>query len=180
MMKIAFPYRQEEAEQAVLWLLNRHNGKMDVMKLLKLLLFADLRHLARYGRPIVGGGYKAMQYGPVANDLYKTMDTDVPSDAPYPYAREGNAVKAKQMANEDFLSESDLEVLEEVDCEYGKKDTFALSDITHELGSWRRNYTASGRAAPISYEDFLSDLGEEGEAIYDLVREDCEARLSLG
>ncbi|MGD0679946.1 MAG: Panacea domain-containing protein, partial [Polyangiaceae bacterium] len=69
---IEFEYDEERARHATLWLLQEH-GTLDHIKLLKLVVLADVEHLKRYGRPIVGGEYFAMEHGPVASQLYDEL-----------------------------------------------------------------------------------------------------------
>jgi uncharacterized phage-associated protein len=178
-MSVAFPYDQERATQAVLWLLAQHGGKLPVLKLMKLVFFADRLHLARYGRPIVGGRYVAMPYGPVASELKDDVDEPKP---PRPaFEREGNDVKALGAYDEDVLSDSDLEVLAETNAKYGRLDTFRLRDLTHELEAWRKNYKegAEKRSFPLPYEDFFADLDDEARQMLAIIEEDCEARTAL-
>ena len=52
-----------KALEVVLWFANREPG-IDVHRVLKLLFFADIRHLNRYGRPVVGDNYCALHWGP--------------------------------------------------------------------------------------------------------------------
>src|SRR5687768_7143135 len=46
------------------------SGGIDHLKLQKELYIAHGIHLAVTGRPLVGGGFKAWQYGPVSPDVY--------------------------------------------------------------------------------------------------------------
>ena len=73
--KIRFKYDADKAGQAILWLLHRHGGSMDKLKLIKLFFYADRLHLLRYGRPIVGGHYFAMNFGPVSSELKDIVDS---------------------------------------------------------------------------------------------------------
>lgn len=199
-MPVTFPYDRPRAHQGALWFLHRHGGTLDVLKLVKLLFFADRLHLWRYGRPITGGEYKALPHGPVAAQLLddlsegcETVGYRPPQGAsggilmestPFPFVREGQRIRAGEPLNDDFLAESDLEVLEEVDREYGLKDAITLRGLTHELKVYAKNWRADSgpRAFPIAYEDFFDDLpqGDPRRAMLDIMREDCEARESLG
>jgi uncharacterized phage-associated protein len=179
MRQISFTYNRDKAVQAALWLLNKHGGEMDRLKLVKLLFFADRNHLARYGRPIAGGPYNAMKYGPVCSEFLNEVNATV-SPPTIPIEIREHKLLAKAIANEDILSESDIEILEEVDREYGKHDTFALAEITHSLKAWESNYPdkAANTSHPLPYEDFFLDL--EDDSILELIRDDQEAWNELG
>lgn len=55
--------------QAVLYVVNRLKRR-DFHKIFKVLYFADRTHLIKYGRPITGDTYIAMEYGPVPSMIY--------------------------------------------------------------------------------------------------------------
>src|ERR1035437_4739698 len=116
-MPIRFDYDTARAANAVLWLLSSHGGRLNQGKLMKLVFFADRRHLELYGRPIVGGNYVALENGPVTKELhrqFKTADAKLAA-----FHREGDTVVANGSYDEAELSQSDLEVLQEIDREIG-------------------------------------------------------------
>jgi len=171
---ITFPYDRNKATQAILWLLHRNGGAMDKVKLVKLVYLADWNHLIRYGRPIVGGSYRAMKLGPVSSELLDHIE-ETNSD----FATEQYRVLAKTIANEEFLSESDIEVLDEVYNKYHSVGSFKLVDITHHFKAWDKNYPDknSNTSYPLPYEDFFLDA--EDKSMLDIIREDQEARDML-
>ena len=177
MLPISFPYDGVRASHAARWLLSRHGGKLDRIKLIKLVFLADRLHLARYGRPIVGGQYFALVHGPVPSEFYsaiKTGQLDGVAEAVYPQ------IKAINEADEDYLSESDVEVLRETDDQYGSWDTFRLRDLTHEFVAWSNNYKDGTSPRPIPYEHFFDDLPPEEREMLDLILDDQEAEAALG
>ena len=62
-------FNTEKSLQAVLYVANRLKRR-DFHKIFKVLYFADREHLAKYGRPITGDTYVAMEYGPVPSMIY--------------------------------------------------------------------------------------------------------------
>lgn len=169
--KMKFAYNRKKAIHVLLWFLNKHCGKLNRVKLVKLVFFADREHLAKYGRPIVGGNYYALPYGPVCSELLTDIQ-DSDSDATLPFENDSHDIcSLESHVNEDILSESDIEVLETIEREYGIHDPFKLSDITHELKAYKKNDPEAkgvGRL-PLSYEDFFLDLKDTSilELIYD-------------
>jgi uncharacterized phage-associated protein len=173
---IRFPYDRERAVNAVLWLLGRHNGTLEKLKLVKLLFYADRAHLAKYGRPITGGMYSAMPHGPVASALYddlKSWDCDVQHA---PVRISGKHVTARKQLDAESLSESDVEILTQIDREYGGLSALALRAMTHRLKAYKKNFHpgAGIRSFPLPYEDFFLDLPKN--SILDILRDDQEAR----
>src|SRR5438552_12746259 len=62
-----FSFSHRKATQALNFFAQRAGGSINKMKALKLVYFTDRYHLRRYGRPVVGDEYVAMNYGPVAS-----------------------------------------------------------------------------------------------------------------
>lgn len=66
----------EKAVAAMLYVASHIPG-VRFHKLLKVIYFAELKHLANYGRPITGDRYVAMKDGPVASWLYDLLKKNV-------------------------------------------------------------------------------------------------------
>ncbi|MCB1234479.1 MAG: SocA family protein, partial [Verrucomicrobiae bacterium] len=64
-MNLTFAHRK--ATQALNFFARKETGRINKLKALKLVFFADRCHLRRYGRPITNDRYLAMNYGPVAS-----------------------------------------------------------------------------------------------------------------
>ena len=171
--QISFPYDRNKAVQTVLWLLDQHGGKMDKLKLVKLLFYADREHLARYRRPITGGNYVAMPHGPASSELLDDLK-GASSEGILPFSVEGGRrVITNERYDEDELSESDIEVLKYVNAKYGPIGTYRLRDRTHRLEAWKQNYHEdTSRALP--YEDFFLDLDDD--SVLEAIQEDQEVR----
>ena len=113
----------------------------DTYKALKVLYFADKEHLARYGRLICGDSYVAMKHGPVPSgtyDLVKSSRVDgicsqeLLRSASGAFTVDGNEIKVLRLANEDLLSDSDIECLEWAIKQYGQLSFSALKRISHK------------------------------------------------
>jgi uncharacterized phage-associated protein len=153
---------------------------MDKIQLVKLFYFADRGHLARYGRPIIGGTYYAMPFGPVCSELLNFLNSAVSENThlPFVFPDENKVVeKGKhQLSDESWLSESDLEVLEDIYKNYGRIDKFRLSDMTHKLKAYSKHWPPKeGSRELIPYEDFFEDLDEKDRAILELILDEQQA-----
>ncbi len=177
-MEIRFPYDPNRARNAALWFLHHHGGQMSVLKLVKLLFLADFEHLTRYGRPITGGPYCALEHGPVASSFYEEVK---PNANPITeFHRSGKEIVADEAPNEDFLAESDLEALASVNARYGAMDGFRLRDLSHAYRLWTDNWRddASRKSFAIPFEDFFKDA--DAPAMLDILRDDNDARAAIG
>ncbi|MFH1370504.1 MAG: Panacea domain-containing protein [Planctomycetota bacterium] len=171
---IKFAFDREKAIQAILWLLGRNNGTMDKLKLVKLFFLADREHLARYGRPIVGGNYYTMDFGPVSSELYdlvKEKDTGLP----FTTEKTDYQIRANGVPDQRRLSKSDLDILDEIYSHYGHMDKFILVDMTHELKAYKKNEPAKGTRNQLPYEDFFLDLDAKSQEMLKIIHDEQEA-----
>ncbi len=167
-MPFAFSHRK--ATQALNFFARQAGGRINKLKALKLVYFADRYHLRRFGRPVIGDEYLAMNYGPVASS---TKDLAEMSDflgqeertyaeqylAPVP---EDHAYRSLQPEQSRVFSESDRTALGWAWRQFGAKDGFALAELTHLYPEWRRHEAALKEQggvsrAPMNYRDFLDD-----------------------
>jgi len=150
---------------------------MDKLKLVKMIFLADRKHLARYGRPIVGGSYYAMPHGPASSELLDHMEKINREKEP-PFIVDQYKLYPQAQFNEDYLSESDVEILEQIDNKYGRRDSWVLRNMTHKLEAYKKNYPENAHTSvPLPYEDFFLDLDDDN--ILDIIREDQEAIAEL-
>lgn len=161
--QIRFSFEPNKAIHAVLWLLYRNNQVMDKLQLVKLFFYADREHLIRYGRPILGGDYFTMERGPVCSQLLNILDEVQAGNTSWPLKARGQYdIVAKEPPDAQWLSESDLAVLDKVYGELGHIDKWKLRDMTHELVSCKKNELQEGeKRHPLPYEDFFEDYSDE-------------------
>jgi len=170
---IKFQYDSEKAKQAVLWLLHKNNGSMDKLQLIKLFFLADREHLAKYGRPIIGGTYYTMPNGPVCSELLDAINVLLGDSLTL---EPNHKLIAKEKSSTDWLSESDLEVLEDIYKNYGHTDPFRLSDITHNLEVYKKHWPPkNGKRELIPYEDFFADLDENAKKMLEIIYDEQDA-----
>ena len=125
---VTFRFDEKKALSAILYisqkLIKRHRvsqeEKPDMHRISKILYFADRKHLARYGRPILGDHFVAMKDGPVPSKTYDLMKA-IKGESPFCSADnykmyfdvKGFMVYPKQAADLDEFSESDIECINE-------------------------------------------------------------------
>ncbi len=180
-MIIRFDYDHRKAMNVALWLLHQHGGAMKIFRLMKLVFFADRTHLARYGRPIVGGRYCAMPHGPVASALLNDLKRDILAKE-HLATRHGDRIIATGEIDTDVLSVSDIEVLEETYKTYGHIPHDPLYDMVHKITAYTKNWKANAgkRSFRLPYEDFFEDLGDDDKRMLDIIREDQEVWAAFG
>lgn len=158
-------FNKEKAIHAILYIL-AHLKRKDTHKVSKILFFADQKHLVEYGRSITGDEYFAMEFGPVPSnifDIFKALRGEgffANSVGDLADFFEVNAfyVHPKQEANLDYLSQTDIECLDEA-IDKCKDLTFGeLTNLSHGLawGNTRPN-------ARMTLKDILLEVVEDEE-----------------
>jgi len=63
----------EKSQQSLLYIASKLTESRNMYKVLKVIYFADIKHLFKYGRLISKEDYVAMQHGPVPNRAYNMV-----------------------------------------------------------------------------------------------------------
>lgn len=142
---LAFPFDAEKAVEVLLYIAGRCP---DIYNVLKILYYADRTHLQRYGRTICGGSYDAMKFGAVPREAY-TLIRHVRGDNAYcshvdaseAFQADLRRIYPQRAANLDYLSESDIEVLDPIIEQY-KDLTF---DQMHAIAEKEPEYIEADR-----------------------------------
>jgi uncharacterized phage-associated protein len=173
---IKFNINLDKTIEVILWFSNKNPG-ITYHSLLKLLFYAEEYHLNKYGRPIIGDRYKAMDYGPVASMTYDFLKKNkkrkeiahLIDDLPFDNTGK-KEIFPKRECNSYFLSKSDIEALSYSFENYKDYNFNDNCDKTHDHPAWKnaRNRTHffwEGNSPYISYSDFFSsenkDIAEE-------------------
>lgn len=154
----------DRIKAAILYVLSKV-GETDYHKLFKILYFADQQHLIRFGRPITGDKYDALQYGPVPAETYDLFihlsnpDSIVsPSEevadlfSSFIFRRVANGlarpipmVESHEAPDMDELSPSDIECLSASIAENKNLGFYALRDKSHD-NAWRQANEAAAQS----------------------------------
>lgn len=135
---LRFEFDEKVAVEAILYLAHQSQDPT-FHHLSKLMYFADRLHLERYGRFICGDQYIAMKHGPVPSAIYD-MFKDVREGLSYinfPAADEAFLVEdyrvtPRRVPNLEWLSESDIECLEDVISQYDAMSFGELTSLSHD------------------------------------------------
>lgn len=188
MKTLEFSYKK--AIQAINYLAQKEGGVIDKLKVVKLLYFADRYHLRRYGRLIINDTYWAMKMGPVASaskDILDSSDFMDNSEKEYSIeylvttkkeAKEYN-IKSKKEPDTTVFSQTDLEALDFVYKNLGKKTGGQLVNESHRYPEWSRFKSALETGITsreqINYSDFFNDPEDGREDIFSLPKENLNA-----
>ena len=172
-MAISPLFDERKAAESAAFLLFKAGGRLPLIKLVKLMYLAERLSLKRYGEPLTGDHLVAMPHGPVLSMTYDHINGALPSvDGGWETwisDRAGHVVALRdesKIRSPELdllrLSDSDLEVLGEVWCEFGHWDRWALVKYTHSdaCPEWE---DPDGSSRPILYETLFSKLGYSDE-----------------
>ncbi|PGH37961.1 MAG: hypothetical protein CRN43_18035 [Candidatus Nephrothrix sp. EaCA] len=159
----------EKAKAVVLFIAQKATGETDLLKIFKILYFAEQKHLAKYGCPIIADRYIAMKNGPVPSkiyDFFKALRGDG-----YAISEAENFCKAFEITNGyivvgkeepdfDYLSKSNIGCLEDAIRENHALNFWQLSDKSHDE-AWEN----ACRDDEINYIDIAKAGGANDEMI---------------
>lgn len=167
-MATCFDFKFGKAKAALLYLAQRELPEFTKGKACKLIFLTDKLHLVQYGRPVTGDSYAAMDHGPVPSRLLDILDEveagaarsieecdlsrAIALDRRFVYPR----IKALQAPKTDEFSESDIEALNSVISEYGRRSFNELRRLTHDMPAYEKAWASrTSGSAPMRFEDFF-------------------------
>jgi uncharacterized phage-associated protein len=187
-----FDYRK--ATQALNFFATAAGGKIEMIRALKLVFFADRYHLRKYGRPVINDTYFAMKLGPVPSgvkDIASKSSFVDETEAAYAErflsTSEPNQVATIAPVDERTLSATDLEALEFAWGNFAYAwGNFAhrkwICEITHAYPEWARHEAElrSGMASRVEmdYRDFLEDPVASVDPCFALSAQERSDRVS--
>jgi uncharacterized phage-associated protein len=168
-MCLHYEPNHEKATQALNFLADKAGGRIDRITALKLIFFADRYHIRKYGRPIIGDEYWAMQLGPVASmtdNISKKAGLLDPQERSYSDKFLGvtdnkYTIFSLSPVDTDVFSDSDIEALAFA-WERFHKIKKRVIDVSHAYPEWckfkeRLDNNQSIKRYPMDYSDFFSD-----------------------
>ncbi len=199
-MAVTFNFDFDRGVTAILYLASRPAEvvtALDKYKVCKLLFLADKYHLVQYGRPILGDFYKALPWGPVPqitlNGIQVVLDEKPKGSFAQQLAErlKGQLVIDRAFANPRFgaeepdlsyLSRSDLEALDHVIAEHGRKSFEELMALTHRMAPYRKAWESRRRkkAVIMRYEDFFEEDANAVPGAKELMVDNFTTRKGLG
>lgn len=166
---------REKQKNLILFFLNKSGGKIDRLKLLKLIWIGDRLHMNKYGRTISKDLYAALPYGPVPSQIFNfTKENGLD------FLKVNNYdIETEKEFNSDYFSNSDLEVMNYIWNNFNTKNSIPFSEYSHKFAEWKRyesllNDKYSPNSYPIVIEDFFEfpDISEFEDIISnDIVKE---------
>jgi uncharacterized phage-associated protein len=155
-VQIRFTINTQKAITALLWIVQR--GEANIYNAMKIIFAADKRHLNKYGRPVTGDKYVAMQFGTVPSWIYDATKLAKPGLG---FVKNGNSLALEPGKGCDIalLSDSDIEALEHGFGEYAGKDFASVKQKNHGEKAWQKaiERNPGAEASEIFFEDMIEE-----------------------
>lgn len=176
-------FAEIKVAQMAAYFLQRRGGRMAYLKLMKLLYLADREALDRYSSTISEDAHYSMPQGPVLSRTLNLMTGQIESSEwsswIAPCANFEVALNRQTSSRDDFdeLSESEIEILENVWERFGQLDRWQLVDYTHaHIPEWRDPH---GSSVPIDPRATFLALGRSPDEAEENAKE-LRVSRSLG
>ena len=163
-------FSEKKAAQVAAFFLHRAGGRMEILKLMKLMYLAERASYQKFGERMLGDKLVSMDNGPALSITLNHMNRFQPSepDGWESWVSDRNnyvlaLAKPVRDPKEDLLqlSDAELEILESVWKEYGKYGSFQLADLTHEIcPEWEDPH---GSSLPITQSRLLRSVGFDAQ-----------------
>ena len=162
-------FDEQKATDAATFLLCRAGGRLTRLELIKLLYFAEREATERHNRPICGGRYVSMKYGPVLSEVLDLINDRYPSKVwAERIESHGAEVVLRENCPPSAVSEAELNVLHAIYDEWGNQTTGKIIDYGHNLAEWTDPGNSSSLIEPLK---FLRAVGKTEQEISDIVEE---------
>lgn len=147
-------FDKHKLTEIILYILNKTKG-LDYYHVFKIIYFANITHLAKYGIPMVSDEFCALKDGPVPSVLYSCIKEDSFCDRELQTILNAGIQKgtddayfmleAKREADKDYFSKADIEVLDKSISENAQLSYGDLRAKSHGREWKRAYYSKQGR-----------------------------------
>ena len=173
---IRLPFNEAKAAQAAARLLSNNGGRMNYMKLIKLLYLIDREALNRWGRPVSTDRYVSMDHGPVLSSILDLINHGAEPGTKSPWMELISApekydvrLRSAEPPADDELSKAEEELIDEIFTRFRTTGQWDVVDYLHRtVDEWEQ---PQGSSNPINYEDIFKALGKSGAEVSALEEE---------
>lgn len=179
-------FEASKLREIVLYILNKTGG-CDLYHVFKILYFAEMKHLAKWGCSVVPDEFCALKYGPVPTHLYEAvknmgdprMNLAKELGEVVKYAGEDapNILLPKREADKMYFSQSEIEALNEAIAENQSLPFGQLMKKSHDL-AWEEGYRrerGSNVISPLS----MAKVSGADEAILEYIEDQLHIDAAL-
>lgn len=180
-----FLFDEKKLTQSAVFFLYKAQGRLDILKLMKLLYLAERTSFQKFHRPLIGDSLVSMKNGPVLSITLNFINGEVRNQNfwnEWISDRANHEVGLKDpslIRDEDDLlelSNNDIRLLNAVWDEFGHLGRWELVDWTHEYcAEWNNPGTSM---IPIQYDQLFNALNIDAQLSQHII-EDMETEIRL-
>ena len=163
---ITFTFGFAKTVQAAGVVLREHHGRMEYLRLLKILYIADRELLAETGRTLTGDRAVAMKNGPVLSEVYDLIKGQTARAGEWDASvrTEKYEVVLREPVSLGKLTKAEVNKLRELCDRYRDTNSYDLSELTHDFTEWSEVFDAKNPKPPrpIAWESALTGQGRGG------------------
>lgn len=126
-----FPYNSELAKAIAAEFIRLEGGRINKMKLIKLMYLLDRTAIVQEGYPVIGGKYVSMKLGPVVSPLLNDLNECNWSGFQLNEHKYDVSIAPADCCS-DLISEWLQELIGRIYSEFGSMNEWQLSDYTHD------------------------------------------------
>lgn len=178
---MTFRFNTRKGTEVAALLIQREGGCLNIMKLLKLAYLLDRLSIQVRGIPVVGGVYLSLKNGPATSELLDLVNAGkIATDSDDSWERfishrDGHNVALREEPPIDFLSESEVRLVDKIYESHGGKDQWEIRDWCHQhCGEW--NPLQVG-ALTIAVEEIATNVGKSEAEVRRISDEAQESNL---
>ena len=178
---MTFKFNTRKATEAASLFIKREGGWLNVMKLIKLVYLLDRMSITVRGIPVVGGVYFSMKNGPVTSELLDIINAGRLADdldeswEQYVSDRKEHKVALRKVPPIEFLSEAEVQLIDEIYRQHGGKDQWQIRDWCHQnCGEWT---SMQGGRVNIFIDEIARNVGKSEAEVRRISEEARESNL---
>lgn len=155
-------FNEEKATALAVFFLDREGGKMEDLKLMKLMYLSERESLRRTGSSITGDLFYSMKNGPVLSHTLDIMSPRDQADLASIWRRHISVPSefwlkiVERLDPTGYLSEAEVGIASDVWTTHGRKSKWELVDLVHTFEEW---VDPLGSSRPIMLQDIFKGLG---------------------
>ena len=181
-------FDKRKLTEMVLYILDKTNG-LDYYRVFKIIYFANIAHLAKYGLSITTDEFCALQDGPVPSMLYNCLNGKGFEDKEFIQMIQEAIIQgeedayfmcsAKRKANLDYLSKSEIEELDKAIDWIAPLSYNVIREKSHGK-EWDRAYHSDKQGRKVMDIIGMAKDALANDEMIEYIREDLEVEAALG
>lgn len=161
-------FNPRKSAQVIAYLALKAGGRVDVLKVVKLVYLADRKSIEKWGAPILDEQHVSMPHGPVNSSTYSHLcgEYDLAECGWSDYLEDKEdhvvgVVRGVKSDDLDELSDADIQCLDDVWEKFQHMTKYQIRDWTHDRNNVPEWENPNGSSSPIPLVRIMTNVGVE-------------------